>query len=117
MNMTKLADRLADEHELTRVDARRLLDTVFTTIVGVTKQGEDVFLTGFGRFRVTSRAARRGYNPRTGAPMRIPGSRRLAFSPARAVREALNGPMLRRPHRLETEPTNRQAVRRRMDHR
>jgi DNA-binding protein HU-beta len=90
MNNAELADRLAASQELGKAEARRLLDAVLATIVEAAKSGEEVALSGFGRFKVTDRAARQGRNPQTGEAMEIAASRKLAFAPAKPVRDALN---------------------------
>ena len=92
MNNAELADRLATSQELGKAEARRLLDAVLATIVDAAKSGEEVALSGFGRFKVTDRAARQGRNPQTGEAMEIAASRKLAFTPAKPVRDALNPP-------------------------
>ena len=92
MNNAELAERLATQHELSKAEARRLLDAVLAAIVEAATSGEEVALTGFGRFKVTERAARQGRNPQTGETMEIAASRKLAFAPAKPVRDALNPP-------------------------
>ena len=90
MNNAELADRIATSHEMSKAEARRLLDTVLAAIVETATSGEEVALSGFGRFKVTERAARQGRNPQTGEAMAIAASRKLAFAPAKPVRDALN---------------------------
>ena len=92
MNNAELADCLATSQELGKAEARRLLDAVLATIVDAAKSGEEVALSGFGRFKVTDRAARQGRNPQTGETIEIAASRKLAFAPAKPVRDALNPP-------------------------
>jgi DNA-binding protein HU-beta len=92
MNNAELAERLATQHEMSKAEARRLLDAVLSAIVETATSGEEVALSGFGRFKVTERAARQGRNPQTGEAMAIAASRKLAFAPAKPVRDALNPP-------------------------
>ena len=47
-------------------------------------------LNGFGRFKVTERAARQGRNPATGETIQIAASRKLGFAAAKSVRDQLN---------------------------
>ena len=91
MNNADLAERIATQHEMSKADARRLLDGVLAAIAEAATAGEEVALSGFGRFKVTERAARQGRNPATGEAMTLAASRKLAFSPAKAVKDALNG--------------------------
>jgi nucleoid DNA-binding protein len=50
----------------------------------------ELVLPGMGRFAVKWRAARKGRNPQTGQALDIPKRRVLTFSPAAALKRALN---------------------------
>ena len=90
MNKNDLVDSLVEEHDLTRTFARDLVDSVFSTIADAARNGEEVSIFGFGKFQVTERGARKGRNPYTGEAIKIAASKRLKFSPARAMKTALN---------------------------
>lgn len=90
MNNADLADHIATQHEMSKADARRLVDSVLAAIAEAATAGEEVALSGFGRFKVTERAARQGRNPSTGETIQIAASRKLAFAPAKPLRDALN---------------------------
>lgn len=89
MNTTDLADRIATAHELNKTQAKRVIEDVFAAIVAAAAAGQEVSLTSFGRFKVTDRAARQGRNPATGEVIEIAASKKLAFAPAKVVRDAL----------------------------
>ena len=91
MNNADLADRLASEHSLTKVDARKYVDAVFAAIADASAKGDEVSLNGFGKFKVKESAAREGRNPATGATIKIAASKKLTFAPAKAVKDRLNG--------------------------
>lgn len=90
MNNADLADRIVSDG-LTKADARKLVDTVFAAITEAAVQGEEVSLNGFGKFKVKDVPAREGRNPSTGAAIQIAASRKLSFSPAKSVKDKLNG--------------------------
>lgn len=90
LNTSELVERIAAEHGVSKDHVRKIVDSVFALITGATNAGEEVNLVGVGRFKVADRAARSGRNPATGEAMEIPASRKLTFSPAKAVRDALN---------------------------
>jgi DNA-binding protein HU-beta len=46
---------------------------------------------GFGKFKVKETPAREGRNPATGETIKIAASKKLTFTPAKAVKDALNG--------------------------
>jgi DNA-binding protein HU-beta len=91
MNSADLADRIASGNTLGKTEARKLVDTVFTTIVEAAAKGEEISLPGFGKFKVKDSPAREGRNPATGATIQIAASRKLGFTPAKAVKDRLNG--------------------------
>ena len=91
MNNTDLAEAIAAEHGLTKADARKYVDGVFAAIAGAAAKGEEVSLSGFGKFKVKDQPAREGRNPSTGATIQIAASKKLTFTPAKAVKDQLNG--------------------------
>ena len=90
MNTNDLIERVAAEHGVSKEHTKKLLDSAFSAIVAAASSGEEVALAGFGRFKVADRAERQGRNPATGQVMTIAASKKLAFTPAKAIREALN---------------------------
>ena len=91
MNNADLAQTLAETLGTTKADARKAVDAVFAAITDAAAKGEEVSLNGFGKFKVKASPAREGRNPATGAAMQIAASNKLAFSPAKAVKDRLNG--------------------------
>jgi len=91
MNNTDLAEKLVADHGVTKADARKYVDAVFAAIGDAAAKGEEVSLNGFGKFKVKDSPARDGRNPATGEPMKIAASKKLAFTPAKAVKDRLNG--------------------------
>jgi len=90
MNITDLADRIATEQSLDKSQARKVIEATLKAVVAAAKDGAEVSLPGFGKFKVQDRPEREGRNPATGAAMTVAASRKLAFSPAKAVKDALN---------------------------
>ncbi|WP_274599463.1 MULTISPECIES: HU family DNA-binding protein [Sphingobium] len=91
MNNTDLAEALAADHGLTKADARKYVDAVFSSVAGAAAKGDEVSLNGFGKFKVKDSPAREGRNPSTGATIQIAASKKLTFTPAKAVKDQLNG--------------------------
>lgn len=91
MNNNDLADKLAADHELTKAEAKKLVDAVFAAIGDAAATGEEISLSGFGKFKVKDSPEREGRNPATGEAMSIKASRKLSFTPAKAVKDKLNG--------------------------
>ena len=91
MNNAELADAIAAGHGLTKTDARKYVDAVFAAIADAAAKGEEISLNGFGKFKVRSTVAREGRSPATGQTIQIAASKKLAFAPAKAVKDKLNG--------------------------
>ncbi len=90
MNIQDLADRLAEAHELSKSDARAIIGTMIEAIAGAAKEGDEVSLPGFGKFKVRERKEREARNPQTGAMVKVPAQRKLAFLPAKALKDSMN---------------------------
>ncbi|WP_454883012.1 HU family DNA-binding protein [Sphingomonas oryzagri] len=91
MNNADLAEAIAGPHGLTKTDARKVVDAVFAAIVDAAAKGDEVSIGAFGKFKVKDTAEREGRNPATGETIKIAAARKLGFSAAKAVKDALNG--------------------------
>ena len=89
MKLTNLVDHVANEAGIQKGAAKKAVDAVFASIVEAAKKGEEVNLSGFGKLRVKDSQARQGRNPSTGEIIEVPASRKLGFSAAKQVKEAL----------------------------
>ncbi len=90
MNKTELIDAVAEEASVSKAEAGRIVDAVFSSITGALKKGEAVTLVGFGTFQVRTRAARTGRNPKTGDTITIAASKNPAFKAGKALKDAVN---------------------------
>ncbi|MDK7667362.1 MULTISPECIES: HU family DNA-binding protein [Bacillati] len=89
MNKTELINQVAETSELSKKDASKAVDAVFDSILNALKDGDKVQLIGFGNFEVRERAARKGRNPQTGQEIEIAASKVPAFSPGKALKDAV----------------------------
>ena len=60
------------------------------TVTSELIEGNDVTLVGFGTFKISARAARKGRNPQTGAEIRIEASNIPGFKAGKALKDACN---------------------------
>ena len=91
MNNTDLAEKIVGDNGLSKADARKLVDAVFAAIADAAAAGEEIALNGFGKFKVKDTPAREGRNPSTGATIQIAAAKKLGFTPAKAIKDKLNG--------------------------
>ena len=90
MNKTDLIQRLADQHQLSKAEAGRILDTLLDTVVTAVKKGDAVAIPGFGSFKQHARAARNGVNPSTGDKIKIPAAKLPKFTPGATFKAAVD---------------------------
>ncbi|MGE3744473.1 MAG: HU family DNA-binding protein [Sphingomonadaceae bacterium] len=90
MNNADLADQIAAGHDLNKSDAKKIVDAVFSAIADAAAKGEEISLNGFGKFKVKDSPAREGRNPANGQTIQIAASKKLGFSPAKAIKDKLN---------------------------
>lgn len=90
MNKTDLIQRLADQHQLSKAEAGRILDTLLDTVVTAVKKGDAVTIPGFGSFKQHARAARNGVNPSTGDKIKIPAAKLPKFTPGATFKAAVD---------------------------
>ena len=76
--------------DVSKAEAQRAVDAVFTTITDNLTRGEEVRLTGFGSFSVAQRAARAGRNPKTGETIQIKASKAPKFKAGSPLKDAVN---------------------------
>jgi DNA-binding protein HU-beta len=74
---------------LTRKGTEDLMDAVFRRIRRALLEEGRFSYPDFGTWTVHRRRARRGFNPQTGEPMKIPGTRAIRFKPSKRVKMAL----------------------------
>lgn len=91
MNTTDLAERIAADGALTKTQAKEAIDTLLAAVREALVLGQEVNLPGFGKFKVQDKPARTGRNPATGATIEIAASKKVAFTPAKQLKDAVNG--------------------------
>jgi len=89
MNKSEFISAIADASGLTKADAERAIEGMFTVVKKTLKSGDSISLVGFGTFEVRERAARTGRNPRTGETLKIKASKVPAFKAGKALKDAL----------------------------
>ena len=92
MSITKvhLADTIHDKLRLPKNQSVQVLESIIEIIKKTLENGEDVLISGFGKFCVKDKKKRRGRNPQTGEDL-ILGSRRVVgFKCSEKLRERMN---------------------------
>ncbi len=90
MNKSQLVDTVASDSGLSKADSARALESVLATVTKSLKKGDEVSITGFGKFSVVKRAARQGVNPRTGERVKIKASKAPKFTAGASLKQAVS---------------------------
>lgn len=89
MNKQDLISIVAEENDLSKAQAGRVIDSVFDAIIKSVAKGDGFQLIGFGTFKAVDRAARQGRNPATNEEITIPATRSPKFVPGVAFKAAV----------------------------
>ncbi len=88
MNKSELADEVQKQlgNDVSKAAAERAIDAVLAALKRGLKKDREVQLVGFGTFSLVTRPARRGYNPHTRQPMKIPAIKTVRFKAGNDLR-------------------------------
>ena len=90
MNKDDLIGKVASSIGISKSDAAKSVDAVFSNITNTLKGGNEVRLVGFGTFLVVNRAATTGRNPRTGESIQIQAKKVPKFRAGKALKDSVN---------------------------
>jgi DNA-binding protein HU-beta len=85
----QLAYALAEQHQLTKRQGVEVVENLVGLIIKHLKGGERVKIAGLGILQVRKRAARMGRNPKTGEPIQIKASKKVAFRASKDLKTAI----------------------------
>ncbi len=89
MNKVELVAAVQKSLDSSKADAERAVNAVIDGIKAGIKKTKTVQLIGFGTFKVATRKARTGVNPKTGAKIKIKASKGVKFSAGKAFKGIL----------------------------
>ena len=89
MKKTELIEKIAERADVPKSEAQKHFDAFEEVVTDVLKSGDEVQITGFGKFYVREQKARDGRNPQTGEKMRIPARKVPSFSAGNSLKESL----------------------------
>lgn len=90
-NLDSIIDAVHEQGETTsRAQAERIVRNTFDVITRHLKDGNRVMVAGFGIFEAKHVSARTARNPRTGDTVEVPARNKAKFTPAKALKDAIN---------------------------
>ena len=89
VSLKQLAAGLAESHEMPKKQVEGMLNDLVDTFTGHLKKGIKIRMNGLGIFQVRARPARLGRNPATGEQIQIKASKKIAFRPAKELKDSI----------------------------
>jgi integration host factor subunit alpha len=92
MSITKarLADSIQNQLGLSKNDSIQAIESILEIIKETLEKGEDILITGFGKFCVNVKKKRRGRNPQTGENLTLGARKVVTFRCSGVLREKIN---------------------------
>ena len=93
MALTKvhIINAIAEQNGFTKKQSIETVETILETIKSSLAAGEDVLISGFGKFCVKGKRERRGRNPPTGEDIVLAPRRVVTFKYSGKLRDKING--------------------------
>ena len=93
MTLTKahIVESLAEQNGYTKKQSVNMIETLLEIIKRILESGEDVLVSGFGKFCVKEKHERRGRNPATGEDMMLRPRQTVTFKCSGKLRDKING--------------------------
>lgn len=91
LTKTDIVDSIQRENGYSRKKATDMVEPLLELIKGTLESGDDVLVSGFGKFCVQFKKKRRGRNPYTGEDMMLAPRKRVTFKCSGKLRKAING--------------------------
>ena len=87
----KIVNSIYNRLDLPKNTSIEVVESLLEIIKRTLADGEDVLITGFGKFCVKDKGKRRGRNPQTGRDMTLRPRRVVTFKCSGALRDRING--------------------------
>ena len=88
---TTIIEKISENNNITPIQAKDTIETLLEIIKSTLVSGEDMMISGFGKFQVNEKAQRKGRNPATGKSMMLEKRRVITFKCAGKLRDRING--------------------------
>ncbi len=85
-----IVEALFSKNSFTKGESARIINTLFEIIKGTLEIGDDILISGFGKFSVKGKMQRRGRNPQNGEEITFPSHRSITFKCSYVLREKIN---------------------------
>ena len=91
LTKAKIVEAVAEQNGYPKNQSSEIIGTLSKIIKRTLESGEDVLVSGFGKFCVKEKRERRGRNPATGKDMMLEPRRVVTFKCSGRLRDKING--------------------------
>jgi len=91
MTKKEIADKVAEDRGMSRVEAADLVEAVLDLMKEALTSGDELKIAGFGKWVVKEKGDRLGRNPQTGEELTIGQRKVLTFKPSPLLKDKING--------------------------
>jgi integration host factor subunit alpha len=91
LTKSQIIDAIAEQNGFTKKKTSETVETILEIIKSTLASGDDVLISGFGKFCVKDKRERRGRNPNTGEDMMLAPRRVVTFKCSGKLRDRVNG--------------------------
>jgi integration host factor subunit alpha len=85
-----IVENLFGQNLFTKTESAQIVETLFELIKQSLEEGDDVLISGFGKFSVKEKHQRRGRNPQTGEPVMLDSRKVVTFKCSGVLRDKIN---------------------------
>ena len=90
LTKTIISEKIQNNLDLSRTDTYDVMEQFLEIIKQTIENGEDIMISGFGKFCVNEKRARKGRNPATYKEMTLPARRVVTFKCSGKLRDLIN---------------------------
>jgi integration host factor subunit alpha len=90
LTKARIVENLLARNLFTKTVSAQIIDTLFELLKQSLEEGDDVLISGFGKFCVHEKNRRRGRNPKSGEAMTLPPRKVVTFKCSGVLREKIN---------------------------
>ena len=90
MTKIELAEKISEQQEFSKKEVLDHLESVFAIMKQTLASGEDLKISGFGKFEVKQKKDRKGRNPQTGESLTIESRKIVTFKVSSILKEKIN---------------------------
>ena len=90
MTKADIVEKIAEKCGITKRESIDMVEAVFSILKSTLEIGEDIKISGFGKFEIKNKHERKGRNPQTGEAIVIEARRILSFKPSTILKAAVN---------------------------